>query len=43
VRFLGERQHLGRLDPEHPGRVVARSKDAVTDIEMPVASVLGDA
>jgi 2-polyprenyl-6-methoxyphenol hydroxylase-like FAD-dependent oxidoreductase len=41
VRLLGEGQHLGRFDPEDGGRVFPRNEHPVTDVEMPVAAVLG--
>src|SRR5829696_8221543 len=40
VRLLGEGEHLGRLDPEHRGGVLARAEDAVADVEVPDAAVL---
>ena len=41
VRIFGEGQQLGRFDPEHGGRIFARAEHAVTDVEMPLAAVLG--
>jgi dihydrofolate reductase len=42
VRSLGEGQHLGRLDAEHRGRVLALAlaEDAVADLEVPDTAVL---
>ena len=39
--ILGEGQHLGRFDPEHGGGIFAGAEHAITDVEMPLAAVLG--
>ena len=40
VRFLGKGQHLGGLDPEHGGGILARAECVIANVEMPCASVL---
>ena len=40
MRVLGERQDLGRVDPEHAGDAVGAGEAAVRDVEVPHAAVL---
>ena len=40
VQLLGERQHLGRFDPEHGPGILACAEAAIANLEVPDAAVL---